>query len=271
MANPLASFRIVEPKKLRLDDFSTAATPAAAGKKEIDRATLEEHASAIAAVQNILFAEHKQSLLVVLQGMDASGKDGTLNAVFGATHPLGVRPVSFKAPVGEELAHDYLWRIHAKLPERGQIGVFNRSHYEDVIAAHVLGIASDAEVRRRCRQINDFERMLSENGTLILKCFLHISKAEQKARLIARQKDPAKFWKLSPSDLIERGRWDLNQAAYQRALELTATQIAPWWIVPADSKLHRDLMVARLTCEALTQMAPKYPLLPDALRDLKIE
>jgi PPK2 family polyphosphate:nucleotide phosphotransferase len=271
MADPVSAYRLVDPKKLKLDDFAAGAKPLSSGKKEADQALLQTHAATIADLQNRLFAESKHALLLVLQGMDTSGKDGTLNAVLGATHPLGLRPVAFKAPTGNELVHDFLWRIHAMLPARGQIGVFNRSHYEDVIAAHVLGLVDDNEVTRRCRQINEFERMVIENGTVVLKCFLHISKDEQKVRLEARLKDPTKYWKLSSSDLVDRGRWDLNQLAYQGALQQTATERAPWWIVPSDSKLQRNLMVAHLVRKTLEGMAPSYPPLPEALRKLVIE
>jgi PPK2 family polyphosphate:nucleotide phosphotransferase len=271
MADSVAAFKLVDPKKLCLDDFDAAAKPLSGGKKEADQALLEDYGKKIAELQNRLFAEAKHSLLVVLQGMDTSGKDGTLNAVFGATHPLGLRPVAFKAPAGDEQVHDFLWRVHAQLPARGQIGIFNRSHYEDVVAAHVLGTADDAEVVRRCRQINDFERMLTENGTVVLKCFLHISKAEQKVRLEARLKDPTKHWKLSPSDIVDRGRWDQNQEAYARALEQTAKDIAPWWIVPSDSKLQRNLMVAHLARKTLEGMAPAYPQMPESMRKLVID
>lgn len=259
MPSALKQFRLTDDAKLDLDAFDPGRSPLAG---QGTRAALVEAQEAIAKIQNRLFAEAKQSLLLVLQGMDASGKDGTTIAVFAATHPQGVRVTPFKAPTGEEAAHEFLWRVHAHAPAKGMIAVFNRSHYEAVIAERALGLADRQECKRRYRQIVDFERMLVEHGTTIVKCFLHMSKQEQRVRLQSRVDDPEKHWKFNRNDLVERGRWDVNQKAYTDALRYTATPDAPWWIVPADSKPERNLMVATLVLQALQRMDPRYPPLP---------
>ena len=259
MANPLKRYRVVDDGKLDL----AAIDPSA---KALDTSGVRDALSAlqkeIGALQNRLFAENKRSLLLVLQGMDTSGKDGTTIAVFEGTHPQGLNVSAFKAPSPEEAAHDFLWRTHARTPARGMIGVFNRSHYEAVIAERVLGLAGPSECRRRYAQIVDFERMLSEHGTAIVKCYLHISQDEQKKRLQERIDNPEKHWKFNPNDLVERKRWAANMAAYTDAIRNTATRAAPWWIVPADAKDHRNLMVATLVRDALAKLDPQYPPLP---------
>ena len=246
-------------------------TPAAAGDKGADRRRLKALAEEIGDLQNRLYAERSRALLVILQGMDASGKDGTTNAVFGRTQPLGLRAVAFKAPTAEERARDFLWRVHAQVPPKGVIGVFNRSHYEDVVTAAVRGLIDAPERERRYAHVNAFERLLVETGTWVVKCFLHLSPGVQKTRLEARLHEPHKQWKFDPQDLTERVRWDDNLAAYDRALWATSTAIAPWWVVPADAKSHRNLMAAELVCRALRQMAPQYPALPAAYADLRVE
>ncbi|MFN8036617.1 MAG: polyphosphate kinase 2 family protein [Acidimicrobiia bacterium] len=213
----------------------------------------------LAVLHNRLWAERRRSLLLVLQGMDASGKDGTIRHVFTGLNPQGCSVVSFKAPNDEELAHDYLWRVHALVPRRGYIGIFNRSHYEDVVTARMIGVIDDDEADRRCRQIRDFERTLVEEGTTIVKVFLHVSRAEQARRLQERLDDPEKRWKFNRADLDVRAQWDAYHQRYESALHHTSTEHAPWHVVPADRKWVRNVAVARLLVHALRRMDPKVP------------
>jgi PPK2 family polyphosphate:nucleotide phosphotransferase len=223
------------------------------------RQELERLTGRMDRLQRALSAEGTRALLVILQGRDASGKDGTIRQVFGALDPLGLRATSFKAPTAAELKHDYLWRIHQATPPRGTIGVFNRSHYEDVLVVRVRRLVPEAVWRPRYEQINLFERILLENGTVILKLVLHISREEQRRRLLARLDDPEKHWKFDAGDLKERELWDEYTAAYREALERTSTAAAPWYVVPADEKRVRDVLVARLVTETLERMDPRYP------------
>jgi PPK2 family polyphosphate:nucleotide phosphotransferase len=206
-----------------------------------------------------LYAESKRALLVVLQGRDTCGKDGTIRRVFDAVNPQGCTVTGFKKPSELELSHDYLWRVHQAIPAKGLIGIFNRSHYEDVLVVRVRGLVPRAVWAKRYQQINDFERMLSENGVMILKFFLHISREEQKERLITRLEDPAKHWKFNEGDLEERARWDGYTAAYRDVLRKCSTRWAPWYIVPADKKKVRDYLVAQAVVDTLARMAPRYP------------
>jgi PPK2 family polyphosphate:nucleotide phosphotransferase len=215
--------------------------------------------SELAAFQERLWAEQRQSLLVVLQALDAGGKDGLIRKVVTAFNPQGTRVTGFGVPSAEELRHDYLWRVHAATPGRGRIGVFNRSHYEDVLVPRVHATIDLAECKRRYRQINDFERMLAENGTTLLKFFLHISKAEQRARLQERIDKPEKRWKFNPSDLKERARWDEYLAAYEAAIEETSSEWAPWYVIPSDSKSTRNLIVSSILVETLEGLKMAYP------------
>lgn len=220
-------------------------------------------------LQDALYAEGRRALLVVLQGRDTSGKDGAVRRVFGPLDPLGIVITSFKVPTPLELAHDYLWRVHQAVPPKGTIGVFNRSHYEDVLVVRVHELVPEPVWRARYEQINQFERILSENGVTILKFFLHISREEQRERLLARLEDPTKYWKFSAGDLGERERWDEYTAAYEEALERTSTAVAPWHVVPADRKYVRDLLVAQVVVDALERMAPQYPGPPDGLENFR--
>jgi PPK2 family polyphosphate:nucleotide phosphotransferase len=212
-----------------------------------------------ALLHNRLYAEAKRSILLVLQGLDASGKDGTIKRVFTGLNPQSCEVHSFKAPTPIELAHDFLWRIHLALPERGDIGIFNRSHYEDVVTTEVLGLIKPEERKRRYAQINEFERMLTEEGTTILKVFLHIGKDEQRARLQSRLDNPEKSWKFRPDDLDTRAKWDDYLDLYDKAITATSTKWAPWYIVPADHKYVSGLAVASLLVETLETMDPKIP------------
>ena len=213
-------------------------------------------------LQTLLTAEGERAVLVVLQGRDASGKDGTVRHVFDACNPLGLRVTSFRAPSAEERAHDYLWRVHAALPPRGAIGIFNRSHYEDVVAVRVRGLAPDAAWRRRSRHIVEFERMLADEGTVVLKFLLHVSRAEQAERLRARLDEPDKHWKYNAGDVEDRARWGAFTEAYRDVLAETSTAHAPWYVVPGDKKKARNYLVAEALVRALEGMAPRAPRLP---------
>ncbi len=210
-------------------------------------------------LQENLYAEHRQSLLLVFQAMDTGGKDGAIANLLTGINPAGVSVAAFKAPSTEELNHDFLWRIHAQAPRRGHIGVFNRSHYEDVLVVRVHNLVPETTWRTRYADINAFERLLAHNGTRVLKFFLHISKAEQAARLQARLDDPAKRWKYEPGDLKERALWPAYQAAYEEAINHCATPDAPWYVVPADHKWVRDLAIAEIVVAALEEMDPQPP------------
>lgn len=237
-------------------------------KKEIGK--LQER---LTELQNVFYADGRHSLLIVFQGRDAAGKDGVVRTVIGAFNPAGVRVSSFKVPTPLELAHDYLWRVHQVMPEKGMISVFNRSHYEDVLVVRVHNFVPKAVWSKRYRQINDFEQMLSENGTVILKFFLHVSRDEQKTRLIDRVKDETKNWKFKAGDLDERKLWDDYTEAYKDVLHKCSTKWAPWYVVPADSNKARNYLVANRIVETLEKLDLKYPEpktdLTQYLKDLK--
>ncbi|WP_336489669.1 polyphosphate kinase 2 family protein [Methylobacterium nigriterrae] len=227
--------------------------------KEAAKAMLAAERARIQALQERLYAEHRRSLLVVLQAIDTGGKDGTIRAVLEGVNPQGCRVSSFKAPSTDELDHDFLWRYHLRTPGRGMIGVFNRSHYEDVLVVRVKGLVPEEVWRGRYGLINDFERLLTATGTTVLKFFLHISKQEQKKRLEARIADPAKHWKFDPADLVERRAWDAYQSAFNDALTRCSTPYAPWHVVPANRKWFRNLVIARTVADTLEAMDPRYP------------
>jgi PPK2 family polyphosphate:nucleotide phosphotransferase len=210
-------------------------------------------------LQQALYAEGTRSLLVVFQARDAGGKDGVIRGVFGPLNQIGTHVSSFNAPTEDELARDYLWRIHAAVPPRGTIGIFNRSHYEDVLVVRVRKFAPEEVWRRRYDHINAFERMLSDEGITVLKFFLHVSREEQKERFLERLEDPAKNWKFRAGDLDDRALWDEYNEAYEDALSRCSTEWAPWYLVPADSKKARDLMVAQVVVDALERMNPQFP------------
>lgn len=234
------------------------------GREAAHQKTLELTAR-IDALQERMYAEGKHRLLIILQGMDTSGKDGTVRSIFDGTNPQGVHVVSFKVPTAEELEHDYLWRIHKETPSKGKIVVFNRSHYEDVLVVRVHKIVPEASWKRRYDQINAFEHLLAEEGTTILKFFLHIDLDEQKQRLIERLDDPSKHWKFNPGDLKERLLWDQYQEAYEDVLNKTSTDWAPWYIVPANKKWYRNLVIASALVDALEDMKIQNPpVLPEA-------
>jgi PPK2 family polyphosphate:nucleotide phosphotransferase len=222
-------------------------------------------------LQERLYANGTRSLLVVLQGMDTSGKDGTIKSVMSGINPQGCKVAAFKAPSKDELAHDFLWRVHREVPPNGFIGIFNRSHYEDVLITRVHGWVSDKVTKRRFNQIKEFEELLTENGTAVIKFFLHISKDEQKERLEARIADPEKRWKWNSGDLEERKLWDDYQAAFEDVMSATSTEHAPWYIVPANRKWYRNLLVADRIVDALEDMKLKTPLPPEGVDFTKLK
>jgi PPK2 family polyphosphate:nucleotide phosphotransferase len=228
-------------------------------KKEDVEAELEKDREKLARLQELLYAERKHSLLVILQAMDAGGKDGTIKHVMGGVNPQGCSVTSFKAPTDEELAHDFLWRIHKAVPARGMIGIFNRSHYEDVLIVRVHELVPKAVWERRYDQINEFEALLAGTGTVLLKFFLHISKEEQKERLEERLKDPGKHWKFNPEDIKERERWDAYMQAYEDAVNRCSTDQAPWHVIPSNHKWYRNLLVARIILETLEGLNMRFP------------
>lgn len=239
--------------------------------KEKAKAKAAELIAKLDVLQERLYANGTRSLLIVLQGMDTSGKDGVISHVMSGVNPQGCKVVSFKTPSSEELRHDFLWRVHQKAPARGEIGIFNRSHYEDVLITRVHGLVSDKVVKQRFTQINEFEELLTENRTTILKFFLHISKDEQKARLEDRIRDPEKRWKFSEGDLEERKLWREYLTAFEDVLSATSTAHAPWYIVPANHKWYRNLVVAERVVSALQEMKLTTPPPPKGINFNKLK
>lgn len=256
----MAAWQIASRRpRFALARYDPAAQPFSSGDKVADKARVEELALEIDTLQDMLYANRDRKVLVVLQGIDGAGKDGTIRNVFGRVSPLGVHTRGWQPPTAEERAHDFLWRIHHRMPAAGELMIFNRSHYEDVLVPRVEAGMGKPEALVRCRQINDFERMLAETGTVILKFMLLISKDEQKERLQARISDPGKAWKFDPHDLEVRKRWDEYMRAYELVLANTGTAWAPWTIVPADSKTQRNLMVATIVRDTLAGLKLRYP------------
>jgi PPK2 family polyphosphate:nucleotide phosphotransferase len=242
-----------------LAEVDPDSTEGAPGDRDATTAAFKDLRDELIDWQERLYAEHKQSLLVVLQAIDGGGKDGTIKTVFEGVNPQGCRVTSFKAPSDEELAHDFLWRVHKATPARGEIGVFNRSHYEDVLVVRVHDLVPESVWRPRYAIINNFEAALTAAGTRIVKFFLHISKDEQADRFEKRKTDPNKRWKYNPDDEKERERWDDYQAAFAEAIATTSTDDAPWYVVPADHKWYRNWVVASALVDALREMNPQYP------------
>lgn len=244
-------YLVSHKKKIQLADFDPADTHGIAGDKEEARARLLTLTEQLEELQELLAAEHKHSVLVILQGMDTSGKDGVIRRVFEGVNPQGVRVASFKVPTPIEADHDYLWRHHLQTPGKGEIIIHNRSHYENVLVVRVHSMVPDKVWKKRYFQMAEFERLLVEEGTTVLKFFLHISKEEQKQRLLDRLADPAKHWKFSPGDLKERALWDQYMECYEDMLNKTSTPWAPWWIVPSDKKWARDLLISTVLVNTL--------------------
>ncbi len=262
---------IIANARTTLAEIDPASTCNFKGDKAATVAVFAQLNAQLVELQNVLYAEHKHKVLVVLQAMDTGGKDGVIRKVFSGVNPQGVRVASFKAPTPVELDHDYLWRAHAAVPGKGELAIFNRSHYEDVLITRVEGWIDDRTAKRRFRQINEFENMLAEEGTTILKFFLHISKDEQKQRLQDRLDDDAKQWKFNVGDLGTRAKWDDYQRVYEQAIGATSTSHAPWHVVPSDRNWVRDLYVLSVLVNALSDLAMQYPDAPAGLEKVVIK
>jgi len=250
---------LVKPKsKVRLAQMSPD-DPHLCPDKDKAKEEIEKWLNRLDALQEKLYAEGKRSLLIVLQGMDTAGKDGVIRHVMRGVNPQSCRVVSFKQPSVEELKHDFLWRVHANVPPRGSIGIFNRSHYEDVLVTRVHGQISHSTARQRYKEIRHFETLLTHSGTQLVKFFLHISKKEQRERLQARLDDPHKHWKFNAADLKERDKWKAYQKVYEETLGQTSTKEAPWYIIPADRKWYRNWLIAKILVDLLENMHLKFP------------
>jgi PPK2 family polyphosphate:nucleotide phosphotransferase len=264
-------YRVKPNAKIKLKDWDPNDTGDYKGEKDEAQEKLEELNQELERLQELLYAEGKHKVLVVLQGMDTSGKDGVIRHVFEGVNPQGVRVANFKVPTPEELAHDYLWRVHKQTPGKGEIVIFNRSHYEDVLVVRVHNLAPEEVWKKRYGQIVEFEELLVQEGTTILKFFLHIDLDEQKERLQARRDDPTKQWKFNPGDLKERALWPEYTAAYEDVLNKTSTEKAPWYIVPANKKWYRNLVVASMLVDALKKLDMKYPVPTEDLSQIVIQ
>lgn len=254
----------------RLTD-ADAKPPASAKKGDALKEAIDKETERISECQRVLYADARYALLIVLQGRDASGKDGTIRKVFSAVNPQGCTVASFKAPTELEKHHDYLWRVHQQVPARGMIGIFNRSHYEDILVPRVHELVPKKVWSARYDQINDFERMLTENNVVILKFLLHVSREEQAKRFEERLADPTKNWKFRVGDLDDRAQWDEFTKAYRGILHHTSTKWAPWYVVPADDKDVRDWLVARTIADCLDKLHLQYPAIDKSVTDLKID
>ncbi len=261
----------VKPNQaVSLKDIDPNNTGQVTGKKEAKK-QLKQNIERMAELQNVLYAEGKHALLIVLQAMDAGGKDGTIRSIMSGVNPQGVRVASFKKPTEEELTHDFLWRIHQETPRRGMIRIFNRSHYEDVLVVRVHNLVQEAVWQKRYEQINNFEKLLTENGVTILKFYLHISPEEQKERLLARLEQPHKRWKFNPGDLKERALWGDYMQAFETAFQQCSPDNAPWHIVPANNKWYRNLIISEKIVETLENLNMAYPQPAEGLDDIVIE
>ena len=253
------TYRVKAGHKIKLSDYDPEDTSQFSGGKAEAKPRLAKLVQKLDELQELLYAEHKHQVLIVLQALDTGGKDGTIRAVFSGVNPQGVHVASFKVPTPEELDHDFLWRIHSQVPGKGEIVIFNRSHYEDVLVVRVHNLVTEGMWRRRYAQINSFEKMLVEEGTTILKFYLHVTKDEQKERLQERLDDPRKRWKFNPADLKERALWDDYVRAYQEAISETSTRWAPWYVIPANHNWYRNLTMASIIVRALEDLKCKYP------------
>jgi PPK2 family polyphosphate:nucleotide phosphotransferase len=262
-------FRVAPATKVRLDKVDPAATDGM--QKQEGRAASLELIKDLDALQELLYADGRHKLLVILQGVDACGKDGTIRSVFEGVNPQGVKVASFKRPTDEELAHDYLWRVHSRLPRSGEIAIFNRSHYEDVLVVRVHDLVPRERWQKRYDQIRAFEQMLVDEGTTIVKFFLHVSKEEQKVRLQERINNPTKRWKFSRADLGERKLWDEYAAAFEDMLTKTSTKDAPWYVVPADRNWYRNLVVSQVLVDTLRKLELRHPPAEEDVADLVVE
>ena len=253
-----APWRVPPGHPTGLAPFDPGSTDGAPGDRPTTESAVSDLQQRLQPLQDKLWAEGSRSLLVILQGLDAAGKDGTIKHVFTGLNPQGVRGMSFKQPTPEELAHDFLWRVHRAVPRAGEIGIFNRSHYEDVLVARVDNLVEPRLWKARYAHINAFESLLADSGTTIVKFLLHISPDEQAKRLRDRLNRPDKRWKLNRTDFIERAHWDAYQEAYADVLKMTSTKIAPWYVVPADHKWFRNWVVSTVLADTLDAMKPRY-------------
>ncbi|MCB0191022.1 MAG: polyphosphate kinase 2 family protein [Anaerolineae bacterium] len=263
-------FTVKPGQKVKLQEIDPNDTGKIKNKKEA-KDLLAEKIDRMAELQNVLYAQDKHALLIVLQAIDAGGKDGTIRSIMSGVNPQGVHVTSFKKPTEEELAHDFLWRIHQEVPERGMIGIFNRSHYEDVLVVRVHNIVPPGVWKQRYKHINNFEQLLADSNVTLLKFYLHISKDEQKERFQARLDQPHKRWKFNPGDLAERALWDDYMTAFEAAFEKCSTKVAPWHIVPANKKWYRNLLIAEKIIETLEGLKLEYPAPAEGLDDIVIE
>lgn len=262
---------IVRPgRKFNLEDRDPSQT-FGVKDKESTQATLAQNQKRLSELQNKLYADRRFALLIVLQALDAGGKDGTISHVMSGVNPQGCEVTSFKVPSSEEAEHDFLWRIHKAVPRRGVIGIFNRSHYEDVLVTRVHKLVPKEVWKPRFEQINEFERTLDANNVRILKFFLHISKEEQRRRFEERVSDPAKYWKISPADFAERKHWDDYQEAYTDTLRRCSTAWAPWYVIPSDHKWFRNYAISSIVVEALEAMKLHFPKSPIDLSEIPAE
>ena len=264
-------YRVVQGDQVDLSQWDPADRSGFDGDKEAGEDAIEKLNKRLENLQELLYAEGKHKVLIVLQAMDTGGKDGTIRHVFDGVNPLGVKVASFKQPTADEMAHDYLWRIHKQTPGRGEIVIFNRSHYEDVLVVRVHNLVSSEIWGRRYDQINAFERQLAEEGTTILKFYLHIDKDEQKKRLQSRLDEPEKRWKFAKRDLAERALWSDYQKAYEAVLSLTSTPHAPWYIIPANHKWYRNLIISQVLVDTLEGLDMRYPQAEDGLEGIVID
>lgn len=248
------NYRIIPSIPLSLAEFPTLVKQGVPQNKDARKAYVAEHSPELGDLQEKLYGEGKRKFLLVLQGMDTAGKDGVIRRVFQAVNPLGIHVAYFKAPSANEQAHDFLWRVHKVVPKAGEMVIFNRSHYEDVLVQYVRGWIDEATCDMRLRHIREFEQMLVDTGTTIVKCFLHISKDEQRERLQARLDDATKHWKFDPNDLEDREYWDAYQAQYEKVIQLTSSEASPWYVIPSDSKSTRDYLILNLLIAHLEAM-----------------
>ena len=264
-------YRVAPGQKVSLRDFDAGDSALVKGGKKEGEAIVERLGKRLDALQDLVYAGQRHRVLIVLQGMDTSGKDGTIRKVFSSMDPLGLRVIAFKVPSQEELAHDFLWRIHRHVPGNGEIVIFNRSHYEDVLVARVRQLVSEKVWKRRYDQISNFEDMLAETGTTIVKFFLHIDRDEQKERLQARLDDAGKRWKFRRGDLDDRKLWSEYTKAYEEALTRTSTERAPWYVVPANRKWYRNVVVSQILVDTLEGLRMEYPQAEDDLDGVEID
>lgn len=264
-------YRVMPGTKVDLSEWDANDKGDFTGGKKEGLVEVEKLNGRLESLQELLFAEQRHKVLIVLQAMDTGGKDGTIRRVFDGVNPAGVRVASFKVPTAEELDHDFLWRIHKQVPGRGEMVIFNRSHYEDVLVVRVHELVPKGVWNKRFDQINEFEQMLAENGTTILKFYLHIDLDEQKERLQARLDDPTKHWKFRLGDLDERKRWPEYTQAYEDVLSRTSTEYAPWYIIPANRKWYRDLVLSSVLVETLERLKMEYPKSEENLDGIVIE